>query len=72
MQFENLVLKLWIIIKKLKNLLNDFDEKFKELWKLKISIVFLLNFFEIDIILLFFKNLFSEIAEKKNKINRIA
>lgn len=31
MQFENLVLKLWIIIKKLKNLLNDFDEKFKEL-----------------------------------------
>lgn len=31
MQFENLVLKLWIIIKKLNNLLNDFDEKFKEL-----------------------------------------
>lgn len=48
------------------------------IWKLKISIVFLLNFeielFEIDVIwiLFVFKNLFCEIAEEKNKINRIA
>lgn len=73
-------------MRKLKNLLNDFNEKFEELWimkkfiiwKLKISIVFLLNFeielFEIDVIwiLFVFKNLFCEIAEEKNKINRIA
>lgn len=54
--------------------MNHFDEKFEKLWKLKISTVFLFNFFEIDIICILsvFKSLFFEIAEEKNKINRIA